>query len=240
MAATVVNTAIDRRDGFQTVIPHTSPSLEMKAFDCPSCHAFAEQQWFDVIRRDRPSGQLTSMEGTTLGLAICRHCQEITVWVAGILVHPEDTPAPPANVDLPEEIQVDYREAASIVTRSPRGAAALLRLCIQKLCKHLGTKGRNIDDDIGALVADGLPRRIQQALDILRVIGNEAVHPGTLDLKDDGNTALTLFTLLNLIADDRISEPKRIDELYGTLPEAKRQAIEARNQRALGSPQEPQ
>jgi hypothetical protein len=72
------------------------------------------------------------------------------------------------------------------------------------------------------------------------VIGNEAVHPGQLDMTDDVATALKLFTLLNLIADDRISEPKRIEELYTTLPEGKRQSIEGRNQRALGSPPEPQ
>jgi hypothetical protein len=44
--------------------------------------------------------------------------------------------------------------------------------------------------------------------------------------KPDIATALQLFTLLNLIADDRISEPKRIEELYAILPEGKRLAIE--------------
>ncbi|WP_424033423.1 DUF4145 domain-containing protein [Methylocella sp.] len=49
---------------------------------------------------------------------------------------------------------------------------------MQKLCVELGEKGKNIDDDIANLVKKGLSPELQQALDILRVIGNEAVHHG--------------------------------------------------------------
>src|SRR4051812_34965142 len=108
--------------------------------------------------------------------------------------------------------------------RRPRGAAALLRLSIQKLCKQLGEKGKNIDEDIASLVSKGLNPRLQRSLDIVRVIGNEAVHPGTLDLRDDKETALKLFGLVNLIVDAMISQPKREDELYEDLPVAKREA----------------
>ena len=80
------------------------------------------------------------------------------------------------------------------------------------------------------MVADGLPKPIQQALDTVRVVGNNAVHPGKIDLKDDVATAEKLFGLVNLIAQDRISNPKAVAEMYEqVVPEGTRNAIEARD-----------
>jgi hypothetical protein len=123
----------------------------------------------------------------------------------------------------------DFQEAREIVNSSPRGAAALLRLCVQKLCKHLGEQGKNIDDDIASLVKKRLDPLVQKSLDIVRVIGNEAVHPGVLDLRDDRDTALRLFELINSIADQMISHPKNVTDLYEKLPENKRKRIEERD-----------
>src|SRR5262249_24749132 len=116
---------------------------------------------------------------------------------------------------------------------SPRGSAALLRLAIQKLCAALGEKGKNIDDDIASLVEKGLSPLQQQALDAVRVIGNEAVHPGTLDLKDDRDTATKLFDLVNIIAEQMISNPKHVKKIYEKIPQKKRKAIERRDQQNL-------
>lgn len=105
----------------------------------------------------------------------------------------------------------------------------MLRLALQKPCIHLGAKGRNINDDIGALVQKGQDKKIQQSLDIVRVVGNNAVHPGQLDIRDDRTTAETLFRLLNLIVDKMISEGRQVEELYASLPENARKAIEDRD-----------
>ena len=63
---------------------------------------------------------------------------------------------------MPDDVRADYDEANSIANASPRGAAALLRLAIQKLCKHLGKPGKIINDDIAALVTDGLPPKVSR------------------------------------------------------------------------------
>jgi hypothetical protein len=133
------------------------------------------------------------------------------------------------HADLPEDIRHDFEEARSIITRSPRGAAALFRLCVQKLCAHLGESGKNINQDIAALVKKGLNPLVQKSLDAVRVIGNEAVHPGELDLRDDPETAAQLAKLINFIVDAMITQPKQIDLIYGSLPADKREQIEKRD-----------
>ncbi len=162
-------------------------------------------------------------------VAECFNCKKISILVYDDLVYPQRGQVPPANPDLSEDIRRDYNEAGSILDLSPRGSAALIRLAIQKLCKELGKSGRNLNSDIADLVRDGLDPAIQKSLDIVRVTGNNAVHPGHIDLRDDRKTAETLFRLLNFIADRMISRPKEIDEIYEGLPEDALQAIERRD-----------
>ncbi|MBB3562366.1 putative RNA-binding Zn-ribbon protein involved in translation (DUF1610 family) [Rhizobium sp. BK512] len=167
-------------------------------------------------------------------LTKCFNCQEVAIWRADTMAYPEPTLLAAANSDTPPEIVADYDEARAIFDKSPRGAAALLRLSIQKLCQHLGEPGKNINNDIASLVAKGLDVRIQRALDVLRVVGNEAVHPGTIDLNDDRSTAESLFKLFNLIVEKMISEPKLVDEVYASLPGDKLRAIETRDKEKTG------
>lgn len=179
-------------------------------------------------------GEDSSQEyGFTLynvNVSTCFNCRKHAVWIHEKLAYPLSGEAPPANPDMSDDIRADYNEANAILDVSPRGAAALIRLCIQKLCKEQGQPGKNINEDIGKLVALGLDKRIQQALDAVRVIGNQAVHPGQMDLKDDRATAMSLFKLLNLIVDKLVSEPKHIEEVYNTLPKGQLEAIERRDQ----------
>lgn len=167
-----------------------------------------------------------------LNLSQCYNCGKQAVWVHRTLTHPAIRLGPAPNPDLPLDIQADFEESRTIVSFSPRGAAALLRLCVQKLCAHLGEGGKNIDADVANLVKKGLNPVIQQSLDIVRVVGNEAVHPGTLDLRDDQATAIQLLGLLNAIAEQMISHPKAVQEMYAKLPESKRKAIEARDRKS--------
>ncbi|WP_315798508.1 DUF4145 domain-containing protein [Bradyrhizobium sp. SZCCHNRI3043] len=159
----------------------------------------------------------------------CYSCNSLAIWVYDQLAFPHTRFASEPNFDLDDDIKLDFLEAAKIVDLSPRGAAALLRLCVQKICIQLGEPGKNIDTDISSLVKKGLEPAVQQALDIVRVIGNEAVHPGQIDLRDDRDTALKLFRLINIIAEAMISRPKQIAELYSSLPPTKLQAIEKRD-----------
>lgn len=167
-----------------------------------------------------------------LNVSECFNCQKIAIWVHDRIVFPLFSTVISVNSDMPDYIKRDFEEARSILDNSPRGAAALLRLCVQKLCMHLGEKGKNIDADIASLVSKGLDPLVQKSLDIVRVIGNESVHPGVIDLSDNREDTIQLFGLLNAICDQMISHPKNVKSLYNKLPSSKRKWIEKRNAKA--------
>ncbi len=133
------------------------------------------------------------------------------------------------NIDLDQDIQDDYMEAAKVLDDSPRSAAAILRLALQKICKQLGEKGENINHDISELVKKWLNPTIQKSLDGLRITGNHAVHPGELDLTEDKDRVLKMFELINFIAEKMITEPKEIEGFYTELPESDREAVKKRD-----------
>ncbi|HAD87193.1 MAG TPA: hypothetical protein DCG48_07510 [Rhodospirillaceae bacterium] len=179
---------------------------------------------------DRNDTTYTRYTLENLHASKCYNCSGVALWLHDRLIHPTIRRGAEPNEDLSPEVVRDYNEARDIIDRSPRGAAALLRLAIQKLCRELDPGEDNLNQNIKNLVARGLNKRVQQSLDIVRVIGNEAVHPGVLDLKDDVATAEKLFSLVNLIAEQMISMPKHIDDLYeNVVPEDKRKAIEKRD-----------
>lgn len=207
-------------------VPYTVPAYGKTAFNCPHCGAYANQVWCDVYYGVSSGTNYLNR----LKLVICTHCKEYSIWHDTKMTYPCVGAAPLPNSDLPNEIKSDYEEARTISLLSPRGAAAILRLAIQKLCKHLGEKGENINNDVANLVKKGLQPKIQKSLDIVRVVGNNAVHPGQIDLKDNPAIAEKLFSLVNIIADTMITQPKHIDELYdNTLPEDQKQAIDKRD-----------
>jgi hypothetical protein len=163
----------------------------------------------------------------------CYNCKRWSVWINEDLTYPPKKFGAPPNQDLPPDVLAIVDEARGILDLSPKGSAALLRLAIQMLCKYLGKAGNDLNDDIASLVADGLNPIVQKSLDIVRVIGNESVHPGSIDLNDDKDTAIRLFDLVNIITEQMITQPKHVEALFEKLPESKRSAIEDRNKKAL-------
>lgn len=209
---------------------YTPPSLNADAFHCPHCQVYAHQTWYRGAKYLQERGYMGTISGTSV--SVCTRCGEYTLWIGDKMLHPVSSIAPLPSEDMPANVKEDFKEARNIVNASPRAAAALLRLALQKLMVHLGESGKNINDDIASLVRKGLPEKIQKALDAVRVIGNNAVHPGQIDLKDDTETAIALFDLLNTIVEVMITQPKKIDELYSKIPTSTRKAIEKRDKRA--------
>ncbi len=215
-----------------------TPVFHKKAFSCPHCNAIAEQTWSDHIRCSYnyipPHGgqQVTANFALeNVSVAKCSVCKDFSLWRSNNsgMFYPIKAGLEQPNEDMPDDIKRDFNEAKAILNLSPRGAAALLRLAIQKLCITLGEKGNNLNTDIGNLVRKGLPSTIQQALDSVRVTGNNAVHPGVIDITDNPEIANALFGFVNVICDVLISQPIRIKEYYDKLPETALAGIEKRD-----------
>jgi len=169
---------------------------------------------------------------SSFAISTCMSCNDISLWVDEEIVYPKMMLIDPPNNDLDEDIISLYNEAANIYSDSPKGATALLRLALQKILIQVGKEGKSINDDIKELVSEGLSQKIQQALDLLRVVGNNAVHPGQINIDDNSDIAFKLFHILNFIADEMITKPKELDTLYNDIvPEETKGHINRRDGR---------
>lgn len=206
---------------------YIQPQINSCKFTCPSCGAITQQRWAQIHWDGKNYG---STYEHPIRIALCTHCEKASVWVEGKMFYPEIGNSPFPNPEMPEKVQKLYLEAASIYTKSPRGAAALLRLAIQVLLKELGEEGKNINLDITSLVSKGLPKIVQQSLDVVRVTGNNAVHPGQIDT-DDINVVGNLFELINVIIEYMIALPNKVSGLYSVLPTSTKESINKRDKK---------
>ncbi|MCB2193197.1 MAG: hypothetical protein KQI62_16615 [Deltaproteobacteria bacterium] len=79
------------------------------------------------------------------------------------------------------------------------------------------------------MLKKGLPVETQQALDVVRMVGNNAVHPGEIGHDYSPEIAATLFDLINRVVERMISQPKRLSDFYTSLPAGALEAINKRD-----------
>ena len=139
-------------------------------------------------------------------------CRRECVWVNGEMLFPDVNEYPPANDDMPDDIKKIYDEAGIIANESSRAAAALLRLVLQELCKTLGCEGDNLRKQIERLAeSKKVSPDVIQAADIVRLVGNDALHPdrvGDVDIENAPDLVADLFEFVNWVAKEGISDPK--------------------------------
>jgi hypothetical protein len=190
------------------------PARDADSFTCPFCGLFSYQHWELFVVGYENKGSAGGMawsgigrEAEGLAMSFCSNCGQAMVWRGDEPIWPATTSAPLASKHMPDDVRTDFEEARRVVDRSTRSAASLLRMSMQKLCRHLGRSGESLDEDIEALVKSGLPFTVRLALERVRVVGADAVPPGMLDVRDDRQTALALFDLVNAVVDKMIAEP---------------------------------
>ena len=230
------------------------------AFICPTCAAFAHQTWHRTELRPvrasavhSPSEALFLLEQLTFNLQAlakqgattyvtaasglfvsqCDRCSALALWFDDRLLWPRTGTAPPPSAALPEDVKALYDEASIIAADSPRGAAALLRLAVETVCRRVVPNKDRLNDCVTELVARGVDTDTQKALDVVRIIGNRSVHTELqADSADNADTVAKLFGVVNRIAEALCPQPSETEQLYSALPSAERAKIDRRNEKA--------
>ena len=200
-----------------------TPEFEKDGFICPNCHKQAHQHW------EKLSTPLERFIVADAGLSQCNRCREVALWFNKKLVYPTESTAPSVNEDCPNEIKSFYEQERNVLQFSPIASCALLRLVVEKIVDKVIEGSDSLNAKIGKLVEKGLDERIQQALDSVRVIGDNAVHPLYMDLEDDEKTASSLFDLVNIIISSTITADKKIKDVFSDLPDPAKKQIKKRD-----------
>jgi hypothetical protein len=199
---------------------------------CPHCGVVAQQWWSELVSNIvvKPWPKVCQ----------CNECDKISLWFRGVMVVPATGGVEPPSPDLPIDVQADYNEAREVMGYSLRSAAALLRLAIEKLCVELNGNPMKLDAHIAALVAQGLDDETALMFDAVRLGGNNAIHPiDSIGVTANREMVEMLFWLVNEIADDVITKPKRRAEAMKLIPDDERARITTRNAKAVAKAGQP-
>jgi hypothetical protein len=136
-----------------------------------------------------------------LHISNCHSCNGFSLWVGRLLAFP-------TRIDkTPELVEEDVEEATAILNEFPRGATALMRVCIQKLVPLLQDNGKELNRRVSSLVRKGLEMEMQQAMDVLQLLRSDPVHSGQLESHaDNKKTALRFLDSLKEVLERRMSQ----------------------------------
>ena len=132
------------------------------------------------------------------------------------MILPECGRGPGPHADMPGQVKKVYEEARKVASKSAGATAALLRKAAEMLCREVlweehggGSKWPSLDKGIAKLKDAGvLSPKCVEGLTIVRLVGNDAVHEGVIDMEEDEQSLELLFDLINDIVQETISRPR--------------------------------
>ncbi len=220
----------------ETSDSNTLPAIDKGSFTCPHCSSIAQQHW------NESSGYVSKLNTQELFIALdeggfkfsrCEACKQHSVWQGEKMIYPLKSSMPPPNEDMPKSAKEIYEEARQVEPFSSRAAAALLRVCLEKITEELGETTGKLNTRIGKLKTKGVSETVIKGLDAVRIIANEGgSHAGQIDLggADNKDIVFKLFKLVNYIVNQTISSEKEVNVVYKSISEDKKVAIQKRDQ----------
>ncbi len=165
---------------------------------CPNCEVGTSLQRRDTRRiwPDISSNQVVPTGGCVIeDIWSCDYCDRTTIEfrIYGIGSSGGDSTTPPDDVvqawprksprelpkDAPGEVRSLFREGSVAETAGAlRGAAALYRAAVEKLCDDQGAEGRDLYHRILDLLNRGVDKDLVDDLHEGRLLGNWSIHDG--------------------------------------------------------------
>lgn len=164
---------------------HINPQINLDAFNCPICGAFAQQEWSYAKGYDKAIANIQGATKWTSNLtgfsfSQCSRCQNHSIWLNknNSLIYPKNSMRNFDLTEIPKDLATDYEEACLVLSDSPKASAALSRRCLQSMLRVQGFESKSLAQEIQNAIDNGkLPSHIEESLDAIRNIGNFAAHP---------------------------------------------------------------
>jgi hypothetical protein len=189
-------------------------------------------KWAERMASGRPflevHREFRNRDISNVSISYCFSCNEIGLWVGDQLVWPKGATSPEPKLDALPDVPQENENVNQTLDASPRGAAVLLRLATEKLCKELGETEQGPRPTIASPLQEEVDARVLKALEAIRIIESNAMPPDYVGVRDDRATAETLSGLVNLICEKMMIEPRHLQALYTRVREGAQSAIEQR------------
>ncbi len=210
------------------------PALNRSDFNCPHCGVYAHQTWYPEIEYGHLKGYSSTHDtyfqsyGSLADLKIseCYHCKQLVIWQNENMIIPRKMDVPHPADSLPMDIKDIYSEAGEVLNDSTRASGALMRLALELLLQHINGNTLKLNDNINELIKKNVPGPIIKAASILRVNGNDILHTGEIKVFEKREEVVYLFELFNMIVEELILGPKKLNEFYERIPESVKEKIE--------------
>lgn len=224
----------------------SAPVFGQDACVCPRCDVFAQHSWHPVeydptwkatgnsanLLIQKPANPRAPIPVQGAFFQLCSHCRQLSLWSQEELIRPlPNPPGPPPLDEAPRAVRDLHLEARAICQASPRGAAALLRLALDKLLVELGYSSGGLADRLKEARDGGtLSPQIYDAALAVKLLGDNGVHPGEIDLHELPTSAASMMEFLNLVVEETIIRERRIAAVLKQGSDAKAAASRARPQ----------
>ena len=213
-----------------------NPVFGKSSYACPFCHVVAHYKvqvlshMVGSVVVDSYNNTEPTYDATEFVSSLCPECRQSHIWkkyysdetlkhIPNIadhakIIYPRSKFGPEPMEYMPETIKKIFEETREVYEISPRSAFILLRIALELLCDHLGTKKDTLDQKIEELlITKQIDKSMKNISDIIRKIGNKYAHSDIPKEFTDTKTIQFMLEGINHIVNKTIKQPEEIKNM---------------------------